>query len=140
MTPDQFCYWLQGMFEITNTKQLSETQTKIIKEHLQLVFTKVTPDHDKDLLTEQEESELEEALKKLQDEIDKKYEPYKPYQPYYIPDWDEKYTGNPPPVLPTVICSDGGDKIDTTLFCSPVKACTVTEDWYEQKPLGELND
>lgn len=43
MTSDQFTYWLQGYFEIENPKELNETQVQIIKDHLQLVFKKVTP-------------------------------------------------------------------------------------------------
>lgn len=43
MSPDQFTYWLQGYFEIQNPKELNETQVQIIKDHLDLVFKKVTP-------------------------------------------------------------------------------------------------
>lgn len=42
MTPQEFAYWLQGLFEIADPKTLDEKQTAIIKEHLQLVFKKVT--------------------------------------------------------------------------------------------------
>lgn len=42
MTEREFCYWLQGFFELTDTKNISETQTEVIKEHLSLVFNKVT--------------------------------------------------------------------------------------------------
>lgn len=45
MTEKDFAYWLQGFFEISDAKSLGERETQIIKEHLQLVFTKVTPDH-----------------------------------------------------------------------------------------------
>ena len=38
-----FAYWLQGFFEMTNTKNLTEEQVTMIKQHLALVFTKVTP-------------------------------------------------------------------------------------------------
>ena len=34
----EFCYWVQGMFELTDTKELNEQQTEMIKKHLQLVF------------------------------------------------------------------------------------------------------
>lgn len=48
MTPDNFCYWLQGVFEgqsgLTNTQKLN-----MIEEHLKLVFTKVTPDVEEDV-------------------------------------------------------------------------------------------
>lgn len=44
MTPEQFCYWLQGIAEAGNTNvQPTPAQWTIIKDHLQLVFKKVTP-------------------------------------------------------------------------------------------------
>lgn len=43
MTPEQFTYWLQGFIEMENPKTLSLRQTKIIKDHLELVFKKETP-------------------------------------------------------------------------------------------------
>ena len=42
MTPEQFCYWLNGFGELTNEPPTPE-QWKAIKEHLQTVFSKVTP-------------------------------------------------------------------------------------------------
>lgn len=47
MTTEQFAYWLQGYFEIENPKSLNEEQTQVIKDHLDLVFTKVTPKREK---------------------------------------------------------------------------------------------
>lgn len=44
MTPENFCYWLQGYFELTESRFFSQTQTNILKNHLGLVFNKVTPD------------------------------------------------------------------------------------------------
>lgn len=40
MTSVQFAYWLQGFFEISgkNARSLNEEQTKMIKNHLNLVF------------------------------------------------------------------------------------------------------
>ena len=43
MTPENFCYWLQGFIETSNPKSIDDIQTKIIKDHLQLVFNKTTP-------------------------------------------------------------------------------------------------
>ncbi|HEX8579911.1 MAG TPA: hypothetical protein VF655_10000 [Allosphingosinicella sp.] len=42
MTPEQFCYWLQGRAEFDPTPPTPE-QWQSIREHLQTVFTKVTP-------------------------------------------------------------------------------------------------
>lgn len=39
MTPEQFCYWLQGWLEMENPSTISEFRVKMIKEHLQSVFT-----------------------------------------------------------------------------------------------------
>ena len=46
MTPEQFVYWLQGFNEIRdkNAVGLSEHQWEVVREHLQTVFHKVTPD------------------------------------------------------------------------------------------------
>ena len=38
MTSRDFAYWLQGFFEISETKSLSEKQIQVIKNHLNLVF------------------------------------------------------------------------------------------------------
>ena len=43
MNAQEFCYWLQGYMEISGGRELSESQIKIIRDHLDLVFTKVTP-------------------------------------------------------------------------------------------------
>jgi len=43
MTPEQFCYWLNGHFDLSETETLSEAQVKVIKEHLALVFNKKAP-------------------------------------------------------------------------------------------------
>lgn len=43
MTPENFTYWLQGFFELSNSVVLSEQQIRMIKDHLQLVFKKETP-------------------------------------------------------------------------------------------------
>lgn len=43
MTPEQFSYWLKGFFEISGAETLDKDKVKIIKDHLDTVFTKVTP-------------------------------------------------------------------------------------------------
>ncbi|MGH8446882.1 MAG: hypothetical protein ACREVL_16540 [Solimonas sp.] len=41
MTPDQFCYWLQGLLELQpDLKTLNEAQVKTIREHMGYVFAK----------------------------------------------------------------------------------------------------
>lgn len=43
MTAEQFTYWLQGFMEINDPDRISPIETKIIKDHLALVFKKETP-------------------------------------------------------------------------------------------------
>jgi hypothetical protein len=38
MKAENFAYWLQGLFELSNPTTLNEEQTDLIKRHLQLVF------------------------------------------------------------------------------------------------------
>lgn len=38
MTSRDFCYWLQGYFEIQDPRQIDEKQLEMIKKHLNLVF------------------------------------------------------------------------------------------------------
>lgn len=47
MTPENFCYWLQGYFEIREAsgkdkELLTQAQVNMIQEHLRLVFNKVS--------------------------------------------------------------------------------------------------
>jgi len=42
MTPQNFCYWLQEYIEMHNPETIGVQETKMIKEHLALVFNKVT--------------------------------------------------------------------------------------------------
>jgi len=43
MTSEQFTYWLNGYFELSGAEELNKDQVKIIKDHIKLVLTKVTP-------------------------------------------------------------------------------------------------
>ena len=71
MTPEQFCYWLQGFIEIAgdDLKKLDEKRIQIIKDHLDLVFNKVTPDRSpktkKKVITEKKD--LDELIKTMQE-------------------------------------------------------------------------
>ena len=38
MKATEFCYWLQGMFELGDVKTLNEDQTEKVKNHLNMVF------------------------------------------------------------------------------------------------------
>ena len=38
MQSRDFAYWLQGFFEISDAKAMTESQVEIVKKHLALVF------------------------------------------------------------------------------------------------------
>ncbi len=38
MTSRDFCYWLQGLFELSNPTTLNTEQTALVRKHLSLVF------------------------------------------------------------------------------------------------------
>lgn len=38
MLTSEFCYWLQGYFELSESNDLSQQQVEVIKAHLALVF------------------------------------------------------------------------------------------------------
>lgn len=50
MTPQDFCYWLQGFSEL-NDKPPNAAQWKAIQDHLALTFTKVTPQYERQQFT-----------------------------------------------------------------------------------------
>lgn len=55
MNSQEFCYWLRGYFEVTGDNvnvALTEEQVKIIKDHLSLVFKKVTPTYYRSFIDE----------------------------------------------------------------------------------------
>lgn len=43
MTPEQFCYWMQGFVELSGGFPPTAEQWHSISEHLQTVFNKKTP-------------------------------------------------------------------------------------------------
>lgn len=43
MNSEAFTYWLQGFVELQESDSISDNQWSMIKDHLKLVFTKVTP-------------------------------------------------------------------------------------------------
>ena len=43
MTPENFCYWLQGFMELSNDRNLTPEAIQSIRDHLNLVFIKLTP-------------------------------------------------------------------------------------------------
>jgi len=43
MSPQDFCYWLQGYLELAGANKVGPQQVQMIKDHLNLVFEKKTP-------------------------------------------------------------------------------------------------
>lgn len=43
MNAENFCYWLQGFMELSPKPTLNTRQIEIIRNHLTLVFDKITP-------------------------------------------------------------------------------------------------
>lgn len=45
----EFCYWLQGLFELGNPSSLDAKQTDLVKRHLAMVFThEIDPSYPKE--------------------------------------------------------------------------------------------
>lgn len=63
MTADNFCYWLQGWFELNETIDHRDGATKetlaVIRKHLDLVFTNVTKEAPSDGLQWEEQYYVE---------------------------------------------------------------------------------
>jgi len=57
MNSIDFCYWLQGYFEVANPSAIPAEQTELIKNHLNLVFK-----HEIDPLRESETVATKEEL------------------------------------------------------------------------------
>lgn len=71
MTSREFCYWLQGLFELTDTSTLTERQVNLIKKHLQLVFIhEIDPSYG--------DKEVQEHLNKIHNEDNNNWSYYEP--------------------------------------------------------------
>ena len=99
MTAEQFVYWLQGYMELSDSKLMSSRQVEVVKDHLALVFNKVTP--DRQLLNEA--STIQDPLVWKSNPLPGTYisTPDFPYQP----DSNQQ------------LCSSVGPYTDNTVFC-----------------------
>lgn len=108
MQSQQFCYWLQGSFELNDTCEFSPQETQVIKEHLDMVFQY---DHHPngfcqflrgymtiskpDMLDKQTTTLIRKELQKIfKNEIDFSYPPEEMAQLNFIHNSPEKPTGN----------------------------------------------
>lgn len=93
MNIQDFCYWLQGYFELamTPTKEgLSPEQVEVIKEHLQLVFKKETVKTVGD--TTQSYGSLEDLFKHYTEKVKPAPMPFSPTPPHLDPTkWKSPY-------------------------------------------------
>lgn len=71
MTPENFCYWLQGVFEVSNPQEMNKAQLDVVKEHLQLVFNKVTIKHSIGDVRIDKTKILSDAKTLTQEQLDK---------------------------------------------------------------------
>ena len=55
MKAAEFCYWIQGFFELSESEQLTPRQVEIIKNHLKLVFYHdIDPSYSEDPAVQEE--------------------------------------------------------------------------------------
>ena len=62
MNSVDFCYWLQGHFELTNSDDLSPEQVRVIRNHLNLVFK-----HEIDPLRDSQTTTPKDVLQQVHD-------------------------------------------------------------------------
>ncbi len=81
MTSRDFAYWLMGVFEVVDPKELNEKQTLMIKKHLALVFkheidlSMGDEKHQKELNEIHNKPTLEELCKEHNFEVISNYNP-----------------------------------------------------------------
>ncbi|VWC90141.1 hypothetical protein BLA17378_04512 [Burkholderia aenigmatica] len=117
MTAEQFAFWLHGFTELTRGQTPDPAQWKAIKEHLDLVFKKVTPPVGDIQNTIKIEIDAKDAEKTL-DDLRKKYEDLtkkvKDSSPMTDWSWLQPNQGFPPG---TIICSNKTESNgDTPVF------------------------
>jgi hypothetical protein len=109
MTEKEFVIWLHGFLEISGVKTLDENQLQVIKDHLNVFFTKVTPDRKKQKNTDSW-TDLKKLAEERSHEQRKMRTPPPPLYPplYPHPSWPTipKVPGNTPLNHPEIWCSD----------------------------------
>jgi hypothetical protein len=105
MTEKEFVIWLHGFLEISGVKTLDENQLQVIKDHLNVFFTKITPDREKQKNTDSL-ADLKKLAEERSHEQRKMRTPLPPLCP--PPNWPiiPKVPGNTPLNHPEIWCSD----------------------------------
>jgi len=66
MTSRDFCFWLQGLYELGEPKTLDENQTELIRRHLELVFVhEIDPSHSDDPDVQQELQDIHDGVEEI---------------------------------------------------------------------------
>lgn len=110
MSPENFAYWLQGFVELTQGQTPCPAQWKAIKEHLDLVFKKVTPPIGAakvkvEIDTKEAQKSIDD-LKKAYDDLTRRAKEASPFDPAKIwrGDWPQWPTPPNGTETVTLIC------------------------------------
>jgi len=70
MKSTEFCYWLQGFFELSDSKELSPKQVESIKNHLNLVFLhEIDPSYSDDKKVQQTYQNIHDGVESYFSEL-----------------------------------------------------------------------
>lgn len=108
-----FVTWLKGYVEISQVGAPNEHEWSIIKEHLQLVFVKVTSAPEKVAQTAKDKT-FEEIVKEIKDDMDKKEGlPYQPWPKPYPPGapWGPIFCASDRTTEPAFICNASKEEL-----------------------------
>jgi len=95
MNDREFIYWLQGFLELTKEETLNEEQMQVIRDHIAMVLTKVTPERNIKTNAGKEETTIDIFVDK------QKYERYDPRT-------SRKCSPQPTITGGVILCSDDG--------------------------------
>lgn len=71
MTPENFCYWLQGFFELSDPDSLTHKEVEMIKNHLNLVFEhSIDPKATANIKDPKKAKEIQDKLSKVHNPLD----------------------------------------------------------------------
>jgi len=79
MTSRDFCYWLQGFFEISDASQMEAKQVEMVKRHLNMVFVH---EIDPSMGDETQQAKLNELHEPKPVEATTPTKPYRPNHHY----------------------------------------------------------
>lgn len=97
MQSRDFCYWLQGFFELSDTKTLNAKQLTTIKNHLNMVFVHEIDPSMGDAEKQKELNKVHNKLSMGEEETIKKFgkKPAPHYELSYLHGWYDPAEGVP---------------------------------------------